>query len=70
MNNLEGLVEKLKKLDYRDIEIKAPLQICESCEKSKGDVILTLNPFAHDVHNEEYWEFLCEDCYGQACADI
>ena len=70
MENLGGLNAKLKPLTYLDVEIKTPHQKCQHCDKIKDDVELLIEPYGHEIHGNLDWHFMCQDCYGEACADI
>lgn len=44
--------------------------ICEFCDKEKPDVEERVDPFAFELHNEEWRVLICDDCYQIRCDDI
>lgn len=66
---LNNLGEKLKTLEDHEFEILVPRHKCESCEKIK-EVYLCIDPFVAEIHNQDVWMFLCEECYQQRCNDV
>lgn len=44
---------------------------CERCHKVKPDVVFVANPYDADINNDPtVMEWLCNECYGEYCADI
>ena len=29
-----------------------------------------INPYTEDIYGEEVWEWMCDECYHDACMDI
>ena len=46
------------------------LKLCDSCKKLKPDVQWTKDPFMDEIHNEEVFMNLCEQCYLESCEQI
>lgn len=43
---------------------------CDDCGKQKKDVEETLCPFALEIHEEEVYAMLCDDCGHERAQDI
>ena len=70
--DIKGLQERIKELkDHSsyDIDITIDNHRCDCCEEVK-DVTLCPNPYSAEIHEEENWEFLCENCYQSALEDV
>jgi hypothetical protein len=59
----EQVVEEAKKLllGYKH---------CEYCGEWKHGVEYTINPFLQEIHGEQEWLWLCEDCVNELLMDI
>ena len=45
-------------------------RLCQVCDKRKPDVRYVRDPYLWDVHREEKWMDLCEDCLDTRLGDI
>lgn len=44
--------------------------ICEHCGLDKEDTELRINPYQHDMNDNEEEEAICLDCYQDLLGDI
>jgi len=51
-------------------EEKGELLECDSCHQMKSDVKLRRDPFLWEVHDEEKFRYLCDDCYETRREDV
>ena len=43
---------------------------CDYCNKYKEDVKYVLDPYAAEIHDEEMFIYLCDDCYQEFLEEI
>lgn len=43
---------------------------CEFCNKRKADVGLNVDPYAHELYDDETEYLICSECYGDRKDDI
>jgi hypothetical protein len=43
---------------------------CETCKKRKEDVEWRIDPYNHEIHDDESKHYICGDCYDDALGDI
>lgn len=58
----------MKLEDLSKQELENTMGVCEHCSSELGEYVI--NPYDQDIHGEENWEYICDNCYHEISQDI